>query len=81
MKSELPVTNHGHLPSGTLIYMKARCGVSSLWTQPVDGGAPKQSTGFKSDLIFQFDFFPRRQRNRDCAWRGEERFVLISNSK
>jgi serine/threonine protein kinase len=33
----------------TLIYIKAGRGVSSLWTQLVDGGAPKRSTDFKSD--------------------------------
>jgi Tol biopolymer transport system component len=31
-------------------------GVSNLWSQPVDGGAPRQITDFKSDLIFAFDW-------------------------
>jgi hypothetical protein len=29
--------------------------VSNLWSQPLDGGAPKQLTNFTSDLIFDFD--------------------------
>jgi hypothetical protein len=49
MKSELLATNQVHLPRRTLIYIKAGRGVSSLWTQLVDGGAPKRSTDFKSD--------------------------------
>ncbi len=29
--------------------------LSNIWSQPIDGSAPKQFTNFKSDLIFAFD--------------------------
>jgi serine/threonine protein kinase/Tol biopolymer transport system component len=38
-----------------VLYVDARGGVSNLWSQPIDGGTPKQLTSFKSDLIFAFD--------------------------
>jgi Tol biopolymer transport system component len=31
-------------------------GVSNIWSQPLDGGAPKQLTDFKTDRIFAFDW-------------------------
>jgi hypothetical protein len=39
-----------------LIYLDNKAGVSNLWSQPVDGGAARQLTDFKSDLIFSFDW-------------------------
>jgi Tol biopolymer transport system component len=39
-----------------LIYVKTRNGVSNLWNQPLDGGAPKQLTNFTSDLIYRFAY-------------------------
>jgi len=39
-----------------LILNKTRNGVTNIWSQPVDGGPPKQLTDFKSDLIFRFDW-------------------------
>ena len=39
----------------SVVYVDARGGVSNLWSQPIDGGAPKQLANFKSDLIFAFD--------------------------
>jgi serine/threonine protein kinase/Tol biopolymer transport system component len=42
--------------SRALIYIDTRGGVSNLWTQPIDGGAPKQLTDFKSETIFSFDY-------------------------
>ncbi len=31
-------------------------GISNIWSQPLDGGAPKQLTDFKTDRIFAFDW-------------------------
>jgi Tol biopolymer transport system component len=42
--------------SRALIYIDMRGGVSNLWMQPIDGGAPKQLTDFKSETIFSFDY-------------------------
>jgi serine/threonine protein kinase/Tol biopolymer transport system component len=39
-----------------LTYIATRAGVSNIWSQPVDGGPPKQLTDFKSNLIFFFDW-------------------------
>jgi Tol biopolymer transport system component len=39
-----------------VLYNKTSNGVTNIWSQPVDGGPPKQLTDFKSDLIFRFDW-------------------------
>src|SRR5215813_161899 len=42
-------------PDGkSLAYIVDERGVSNLWAMPLTGGAPKQLTDFKSDLIFDF---------------------------
>jgi TolB protein len=38
-----------------VLYVERRAGISNIWSQPIEGGAPKQLTNFKSDLIFGFD--------------------------
>jgi TolB protein len=38
----------------SVLFVQRRSGVSNLWSQPIDGGAPKQLTFFKSDLTFAF---------------------------
>jgi Tol biopolymer transport system component len=46
-------------PDGrALTYIDTINGVSNIWKLPVDGGAPKQLTDFKTDQIFWFDFSP-----------------------
>ncbi len=45
-------------PDGrALTYVVTRQGVSNVWSQPVDGGAPKALTDWKADLIYRFDWF------------------------
>ena len=39
-----------------LLYILTRDGVSNIWSQPLDGGPPKQLTDFKSDHIFRFNW-------------------------
>jgi serine/threonine protein kinase len=42
-------------PDGQAIaYLKTTGGVSNIWSQPLDGGPPKQLTDFKSDSMFSF---------------------------
>lgn len=36
------------------VYFLTRAGVSNLWMQPINGGAPKQLTNFTNDLISSF---------------------------
>jgi serine/threonine protein kinase len=44
-------------PNGKAItYIDNREGVSNIWSQPLDGGPPKQITDFKTDQIFRFDW-------------------------
>lgn len=38
-----------------LLFNKTHNGVTNIWSQPIEGGPPKQLTDFKSDLIFRFD--------------------------
>ncbi|HEY0384787.1 MAG TPA: DPP IV N-terminal domain-containing protein, partial [Pyrinomonadaceae bacterium] len=40
--------------SRSLAYLDSHAGVTNIWSQPIDGSAPKQVTNFKEDLIFRF---------------------------
>src|SRR5439155_21408747 len=52
-------------PDGrALAYIDTRGGVSNIFAQPLDGGAPKPLTDFKADRIFWFDFSRER-----ASWR------------
>jgi Tol biopolymer transport system component len=42
--------------SRALTHIVTRNGVSNIWSQPLDGGPPKQLTDFKSELIASFDW-------------------------
>lgn len=43
-------------PDGNaFIYSESRAGVDNLWSQPIEGGAPKQLSDFTADRIFRFD--------------------------
>ena len=35
-------------------FIRTSGGVSNIWTQPLDGGEPKQLTDFKDQRIFNF---------------------------
>jgi Tol biopolymer transport system component len=39
-----------------ILYLDNKEGVSNVWSQAVDGGAPKQLTKFAADQIFSFDW-------------------------
>jgi serine/threonine protein kinase len=64
-----------------LIYIDTRNGASNLWSQPLKGGAPKQITDFKSDLIYRFAYardgkllaVARGNVSRDAVMISEER--------
>jgi len=44
-------------PEGeALTYVETRGGVSNIWSQPIDGGPPKQLTNFKNHRIFRHDW-------------------------
>jgi Tol biopolymer transport system component len=69
-------------PDGrSLIYINTLSGVSNLWRQPLDSGAPKQITNFKSDLIYNFAY-SRDGRHLGVARGSHTRdAVLISEVK
>jgi len=56
-------------------------GISNIWSQPIDGSAPRQLTNFKSDLIFAFDL--SRDGKQIVLSRGNisNDVVLIADSK
>ncbi|HEY9503034.1 MAG TPA: protein kinase [Pyrinomonadaceae bacterium] len=46
-------------PDGSgLAYIMNKDGVSNIWVQPLDGGAARPLTNFKSDQIFWFEWSP-----------------------
>jgi Tol biopolymer transport system component len=65
----------------SILYLITRAETSSLWSQPVDGGAPKQLTDFKPEQIFSFEL------SRDSKWlvftRGTivREVILITDSR
>jgi Tol biopolymer transport system component len=42
--------------SRAVLFLQRRNGISNIWSQPIDGGPPKQLTFFKSDLTFAFTY-------------------------
>jgi len=64
-----------------VLFIDARGGVANIWSQPIDGGAPKQLTNFKSDLIFAFDI--SRDGKQMALSRGSvsNDVVLIADAK
>jgi len=61
--------------------VKTNGGVSNLWQQPLDGGAPKQITDFKSEQIWNFAY--SRDGKQVAFARGETTrdVVLINDLK
>lgn len=69
-------------PDGRALHFAvSRNGISNIWSQPVDGGQPKQITDFKSDRIFSFGW--SRDGKQLAVARGtvNRDAVLISNFK
>lgn len=82
---DMPVTSnpafHWAHDGHALVYIDTRKGVSNLWSQPLDGGAPRQITDFKSDLIYKFAY-SRDGRGLALARGNVTRdAVMISESK
>ena len=47
------------MPDGrSIAYFVRKDGVGNIWSQPIDGGTPKQLTNFTSEVIRSFDFSP-----------------------
>jgi Tol biopolymer transport system component len=41
-----------------VLYVSTQARTSNIWRLPIDGSAPKQLTGFKSEQITGFDLSP-----------------------
>ena len=39
---------------GSIAYLDTGSGILNVWSQPLDGGAPKQLTNFKSEFVTSF---------------------------
>ncbi|MGA9769336.1 MAG: winged helix-turn-helix domain-containing protein [Blastocatellia bacterium] len=65
--------------SQSIAYISTAGGVSNVWTQPLDGGEPRQLTNFNSERIFYFDW--SRDGKQFACVRGYSTsdIVLISN--
>jgi hypothetical protein len=81
VRPALPLKMRWSADGRTLFYVANRDGVSNIWSYPLDGGAPKQITDFKSDQIFYFDW--SRDGKQLVLSRGMESrdVVLISDFK
>ena len=66
----------GWTPDGRSIIVKSdQGGVGNLWTQPIDGSAPKQITNFTSDLISYFSL--SRDGKRLAISRGNSSLDVV----
>ncbi len=54
--------------SKSLTFLTSRAGLPNVWSQPLDGSAPKPLTDFKSGQIFNF------------AWSGDKELLLARGS-
>ncbi|MDQ4121383.1 MAG: protein kinase [Acidobacteriota bacterium] len=69
-------------PDGRAVaYIDSKNGVSNIFAQPLDGGAPKQLTDFKADSIFSFAFSPDGKQLALSRGTVNNDVVLISNFK
>ncbi|MGI9166034.1 MAG: LpqB family beta-propeller domain-containing protein [Pyrinomonadaceae bacterium] len=82
---DLPATANLEIPvrwtpdGRALTYAGTRDGVSNVLSQPLEGGAPRRITDFKSDQIRMFDW--SRDGKQLALWRGTttRNVVLISD--
>ena len=73
---DYPHTLRRWTPDGKgLAYINTRDGVSNIWSQPIDGGKPKQVTEFKTGKIFSFDW--TRDGRKLVVARGESNTDIV----
>jgi len=56
-------------------------GVSNIWQQPIDGGAPVQVTNFTTDRIFNFAYSPDGSQLTLSRGAINSDVVLIENAR
>lgn len=62
-----------------LIYIDTRAGISNLWRQPLDGGAPRPLTDFKTDRIYNYAW-SRDGKQLACVRGTDENDVVLIGS-
>lgn len=67
--------------SRALAYLDVQGGVTNIWSQPIDGSAPRRATNFKEDLIYRFAW--SQDGNTLACERGTEinDIILINDFK
>jgi Tol biopolymer transport system component len=64
-----------------LTYAAARNGVWNIWSQPLEGNAPKQLTNWQSEVIFAFDWTHDGKELAIARGLQTNDVILISNSR
>ncbi|HEV3471223.1 MAG TPA: protein kinase [Pyrinomonadaceae bacterium] len=64
-----------------LAYIDTHNGVSQVWSQPLEGGPPRQLTHFKADQIFRFDWSSDGKRLAYTRGKVTSDVILISNAR
>ncbi|HKC65267.1 MAG TPA: DPP IV N-terminal domain-containing protein, partial [Pyrinomonadaceae bacterium] len=72
---------HWTVDGRALLYARTQGGVSNIWSQPFDGGAPFQLTDFKQGRIFWFDLSPDGSQLAVARGSVISDVVMISNLK
>ena len=66
-------------PDGkSIAYLDNATGILNVWSQPIDGGAPKQLTHFKSEFLTSFAI-SREARIAAYRWSATRDIVLIKD--
>jgi serine/threonine protein kinase/roadblock/LC7 domain-containing protein len=69
------------MPDGrSIAYLDNSSGILNVWSQPLDGGAPKQLTNFKSEFVTSFAI-SRDGKIATYRWSATRDIVLIKNFK
>lgn len=72
---------HWSPDSQAIVYVNTVGGVSNLWSQPTDSGAPKQITSFTTDRILTFAFSPDGRKLALARAKTTSDAVLINEAK
>jgi eukaryotic-like serine/threonine-protein kinase len=69
------------MPDGqSIAYLDNSSGILNVWSQPVDGGAPKQLTNYKSEFVTSFAI-SRDGKIATYRWSATRDIVLIKDFK
>ena len=67
------------LPDGqSIAYLDSGSGILNVWSQPIDGGEPKQLTNFKTEFVTNFAI-SRDGKIAAYRWSATRDIVLIKD--